>query len=337
MGRGYNHYSNCGCGWCSSTWGNVRVDRTQLRSTMQTRDAERILREQRASKGYSSCFVDPNAVCPVCAASVFYYQNDGGSRVFFDDLGPPWPKHPCTDNPARSASAKSARPQPRARGIRLELAEAASFLGIYDGGRYHSSGYPIDWQMIEILSVERKGFKLFLTGQLIEMADGPVVYFSITCPEEIVAAGDVVSGCFSAISAFHPTKLAPRSYKVTWFENERFVKVIATGEHDLRPLREASSLASVRSEGPTPAAILIRRSKAPRARPKSAAAPRARDNEAKAKPRSKSRATKPLRPKKQNAEPKPRSVKQLKRDEMISKVVVEYRRGRHSRPPKAGK
>lgn len=329
MGRGYNHYSNCGCGWCSSTWGNVRVDRTQLRSTMQTRDAERILREQRASKGYTSCFVNPNAVCPVCAASVFYYQNDRGSRVFFDDLGPPWPKHPCTDNPTRSASAISARPQSRARGIRLELAEAASFLGIYDGGRYHSSGYPIDWQMIEILSVERKGFQLFLTGQLIEMADGPVVYFSITCPEEIVVAGDVVSGCFSAISAFHPTKLAPRSYKVIWFENERFLKVIATGEHALRPLREPSI--STRPEGHTPASILIRRSKTPRARPKAAAPPRARDNEAKSK------VTKPLRAKKQNAEPKPKSAKQLKRDEMISKVVVEYRRGRHSRSPKDGR
>ncbi|TPL71391.1 hypothetical protein [Mesorhizobium sp. B2-3-15] len=304
---------------------------------MQTRDAERILREQRASRGYASCFVNPNAVCPVCAASVFYYQNDRGSRVFFDDLGPPWPKHPCTDNPTRSASAISARPQPRARGIRLELAEAASFLGIYDGGRFHSSGYPIDWQMIEILSVERKGFQLFLTGQLIEMADGPVVYFSITCPEEIVVAGDVVSGCFSAISAFHPTKLAPRSYKVTWFENERFLKVSVTGEHALRPLREPSTFISIRSEGPTPAAILIRRSKTPRARPKSATPPRAKDNEAKSRPRPDSKGAKPLRAKKLNADPKPESAKQLKRDEMISKVVVEYRRGRHSRSPKDGK
>jgi len=29
---------------------------------------------------------------------VFFYQSPHGSRVFFDDLGPPWPKHPCTDN-----------------------------------------------------------------------------------------------------------------------------------------------------------------------------------------------------------------------------------------------
>jgi hypothetical protein len=31
---------------------------------------------------------------------VFYYCNEHGSSVFFDQLGPPWPKHPCTDHAA---------------------------------------------------------------------------------------------------------------------------------------------------------------------------------------------------------------------------------------------
>lgn len=43
-------------------------------------------------------YTDPNASCPVCGASVFFYQSPHGGRVFFDELGPPWPKHPCTDN-----------------------------------------------------------------------------------------------------------------------------------------------------------------------------------------------------------------------------------------------
>jgi hypothetical protein len=34
----------------------------------------------------------------VCGAQVFFYSNEFGSRVYFDELGPPWPKHPCTDN-----------------------------------------------------------------------------------------------------------------------------------------------------------------------------------------------------------------------------------------------
>ena len=40
---------------------------------------------------------EPNAICPVCGQAVFFYQNENGSRVFFDQLGPPWLKHPCTD------------------------------------------------------------------------------------------------------------------------------------------------------------------------------------------------------------------------------------------------
>lgn len=51
-----------------------------------------------ASDGSRPTFVDPNASCPVCGQAVFYYQNDHGSRVYFDELGPPWPKHPCTDS-----------------------------------------------------------------------------------------------------------------------------------------------------------------------------------------------------------------------------------------------
>ncbi len=43
-------------------------------------------------------FVNPNALCPVCGDMVFYYEHSNGSKVYFDELGPPWPKHPCTDN-----------------------------------------------------------------------------------------------------------------------------------------------------------------------------------------------------------------------------------------------
>jgi hypothetical protein len=36
----------------------------------------------------------------VCRAPVFYYQSPSGGRVFFDHLGHPWPKHPCTSKPS---------------------------------------------------------------------------------------------------------------------------------------------------------------------------------------------------------------------------------------------
>lgn len=36
------------------------------------------------------------ASCPVCSKDVFYYENIHGSKVYFDCLGFPWLKHPCT-------------------------------------------------------------------------------------------------------------------------------------------------------------------------------------------------------------------------------------------------
>ncbi|MGM9428100.1 hypothetical protein [Hydrogenophaga sp. MI9] len=40
--------------------------------------------------------LNPNASCPVCGANVFFYKSPYDGRVFFDELGPPWSKHPCT-------------------------------------------------------------------------------------------------------------------------------------------------------------------------------------------------------------------------------------------------
>ncbi len=58
-------------------------------------------------------YVNPNARCPVCGCAVYFYQSPYGGRVFFDELGPPWPKHPCTDNPVVKQHFSSA--QGRAR------------------------------------------------------------------------------------------------------------------------------------------------------------------------------------------------------------------------------
>lgn len=35
--------------------------------------------------------------CLHCGKAVFFYRNDQGSRVFFDEIGHPWPKHGCMD------------------------------------------------------------------------------------------------------------------------------------------------------------------------------------------------------------------------------------------------
>lgn len=35
--------------------------------------------------------------CSYCGDNVFYYENEQGSRVFFEALGQPWPKHRCRE------------------------------------------------------------------------------------------------------------------------------------------------------------------------------------------------------------------------------------------------
>lgn len=48
------------------------------------------------TQSYVSSFL-LNAKCPVCGAHVFYYENEYGSKVYFDHAGDTWPKHPCTN------------------------------------------------------------------------------------------------------------------------------------------------------------------------------------------------------------------------------------------------
>lgn len=78
----------------------------------------------------SSRWAKPNARCPVCGAAVYFYSNEQGGRVFFDEIGPPWPKHPCTDNSylARTARSQDHRritpvPHSAAKGRRKSAAE----------------------------------------------------------------------------------------------------------------------------------------------------------------------------------------------------------------------
>lgn len=82
---GYNHFSTCTCGWCLKRRGLSRRAKPKSKS--------------RPTVNIDSVTV-PNAICPVCGDKVYFYWNDAGSRVYFDDLGPPWPKHPCTDRPS---------------------------------------------------------------------------------------------------------------------------------------------------------------------------------------------------------------------------------------------
>jgi hypothetical protein len=74
--------------------------------------------------GTASSYVTPNATCPVCGETVFFYQAPSGGRVFFDDLGWPWPKHPCTDNQQKVGRPHRSK---KKRRVRLNSGNSGSF------------------------------------------------------------------------------------------------------------------------------------------------------------------------------------------------------------------
>jgi len=79
--NGYNHGSNCNCGWGGMFHASIRA----------------LYASAFEHWGKAESYTVPNARCPVCHANVFFYAAANGGRVYFDELGPPWPKHPCTD------------------------------------------------------------------------------------------------------------------------------------------------------------------------------------------------------------------------------------------------
>lgn len=89
MCNAWNHHIGCTCGW----GGEGHRGRKDNFSGSALRLFENIPPITR----YIESHTNPNAKCPVCGAAVFFYASPSGGRVFFDDLGPPWPKHPCTD------------------------------------------------------------------------------------------------------------------------------------------------------------------------------------------------------------------------------------------------
>lgn len=97
-----NHPPGCTCGWGWGSYGGGHVVPRRLGNQGYIDYVKSSYREI-----YES-FTVPNARCPVCGAHVFYYQSTSGGRVYFDELGPPWSKHPCTDNAISNSSKNTA-------------------------------------------------------------------------------------------------------------------------------------------------------------------------------------------------------------------------------------
>ena len=98
MCNAWTHYPDCNCGFGGWTGYWISPTGARRRYCEYIEWAPKRSFEFSAGQKYSfESFLNPNANCPVCGAPVFFYQSPYGGRVFFDELGPPWPKHPCMD------------------------------------------------------------------------------------------------------------------------------------------------------------------------------------------------------------------------------------------------
>lgn len=109
----WNHPPSCDCGWGGDTGGGGGFAGPE-----RSPQPAEVGSWGRYEAAHLTSFTIPNARCPVCQASVFFYQSEHGGRVFFDPpLGPPWPKHPCTDNRASGSAGGGSNGAGRSGGL----------------------------------------------------------------------------------------------------------------------------------------------------------------------------------------------------------------------------
>lgn len=208
---GYNHYADCTCGWCVK-FGHPRSKDVYSGDYFEKRDSVHILKECGAVRSWTALFVDHNARCPICDARVFYYENRFGSRVYFDELGPPWPKHPCTDNTKAIAPVhKTASvPKRRAAGQSSELVHAAEISGLLFAGPEQPELR--EFWLAEIIEVSRDGFANNTRATLLDHEARPRLQFKFNSDRTRVQLGDIVALNLDYVWIYDYRK--PRKYKI---------------------------------------------------------------------------------------------------------------------------
>ena len=206
---GFNHYADCGCGWCVNYGGRSRTNRPQLLADLRQRDAVNVLKSN-AARSISGCYVNPNAKCPVCGDAVYFYANEHGSRVFFDDLGPPWPKHHCTDNPREPVYPRGA-PTRRTRGLMQELIAAANAAGLFKN-KVFGRRIPEEWSLLVVVTVDRHGDENTVAAEFLDSQNGETTQFKCQSTDPILEPGDLVNMKGSEISFVHKATLIPVTF-----------------------------------------------------------------------------------------------------------------------------
>lgn len=140
----------------------------------------------------------------MCGQPVYFYANEYGSRVFFDELGRPWAKHPCTDN-GRPTSM-------RARPARRPVSEIKDILGaeqkidqrILPVGRKARQN---SWKLAVVIEVHFADFGMEVQLEDLSNQNHQKYRFFIYCDQPLLVEGDFVSRRGETFSFLHPLSL----------------------------------------------------------------------------------------------------------------------------------
>lgn len=214
---GYNHYPSCLCGWCYKTRGNGYSERSRIISAFRDFSAHSVLVRAGVTGSWTACFVSPNASCPVCGAKVYFYQNSHGSRVFFDELGWPWPKHSCTDRARDTKYAKSIAtrlPYARPRGETLDLLDKARSISFDFNEEFRKRFGSSPWDLLEVTKVEQHGFESRVEARSISPPLDGVIRFSFTSSTRSLSVDELISFSGDEIALLDTADWGYRRFKV---------------------------------------------------------------------------------------------------------------------------
>ncbi|MCX7564491.1 hypothetical protein OS176_13265 [Xanthomonadaceae bacterium XH05] len=120
MCNAWNHSPDCNCGWGGE--GHLGGNPTPFRVSSSSLDGFKTIES----------FTNPNARCPICNAQVFFYQNASGSKVYFNELGPPWEKHPCMQVEAKGITHLTPPSSQEVKTIGIQESELAKWMPVLE-------------------------------------------------------------------------------------------------------------------------------------------------------------------------------------------------------------
>jgi hypothetical protein len=157
----------------------------------------------------------------VCGASVYYYQNEHGSRVFFDELGPPWPKHPCTDLEVEKRNKRYRQIVVRDKDEIGEILECRKAEGI-DASREFRERFKAHPANLFVIRKRLKGRrKSLLVLEAVGARRQRYVYCELYLKKARLGVGDIVAVGREKLSFFNSRKLKDQRCPISRIPSRR--------------------------------------------------------------------------------------------------------------------